>query len=138
MIWGGALCAAVSAASWTYPAAHVQACVTGLTAAPSLLQSRAQPQGSADGTAHPPFGPLGPPRCSGQRSDLPRPVLLLCLRQHLAAMFIAELAAHVWRHIHVTHLPSVLLMYGRVSAPLWHAGGMRPAPFPDGPDTGPC
>jgi hypothetical protein len=58
--------------------------VTGWAATPSLPQSRAQPQDLADGTAHPPFGPLGAPRCPGQGSALLRSVLLFCLCQQLA------------------------------------------------------
>jgi hypothetical protein len=80
----------------------------------SFLQFRAQPQGFADGLAHSPFGPLGPPRCPGRRSGLPRPALLLDLCQHVAAPVIDDLAGNVWVHVHVTHLLSVPLMDGRV------------------------
>ena len=93
-----------------------RACVTSAVLAPSLLQSRAQPQGLADGPAHPPFGPLGAPRCPGQRSDLPCLVLPLGLGQHLAASFTSQLATHMWGHIHVTHLLSARLIDGRASA----------------------
>jgi hypothetical protein len=63
-------------------------------------------------------------------------MLLLGLRQQLAAPFTGELAAHMWVQVHVTHLLSVPLMDGRASAPCGHAGGMparavaRPARMP--------
>jgi hypothetical protein len=56
----GRLARRMPAAGWACPAAR-HACATGWAVAPSLLQSRAQLQGLADGTAHPAFGPLGPP-----------------------------------------------------------------------------
>lgn len=60
VIEAGRLARRMLAASWACAAAR-HACVTGWAEAPSLLQSRAQPQGLADGTAHPAFGLLGPP-----------------------------------------------------------------------------
>jgi hypothetical protein len=63
------------------------ACVVGCPMVRSSLQGRAQPQGLADRLAHPPLGPFGPPRCPGQRHELPRPALPLGLRQHVAAPF---------------------------------------------------
>jgi len=83
-----------------------------LTGRRSFLQSSAQPQGLADGPAHSPFGPLGPPRCPGQGNELPRPVLLLDLCQYVAAPVIDDLAGYTWVHVHVTHLLSALLRMG--------------------------
>ena len=57
----GRLAPRVPAVGWARPGRARHTCVTGWAVAPSLLQSRAQPQGFTDGTAHPPFGPLGPP-----------------------------------------------------------------------------
>lgn len=51
-------------------------------------------------------------------------MLLFCLRQQFTASFIYELAGHMRRLIHVTHLLPVVLMDERVSA-LRHAGGMQ-------------
>lgn len=84
--------------------------------APSLLQSRAQLPGSAGGLAAPPLGPLGPPRCPGQRGELPCHALLPGLGQHVAAPFISELAESIWIRVRVTHLLSVPLSDGRVLA----------------------
>jgi hypothetical protein len=92
-----------------------------------LLQFRAQPQGFAGGTAHPPFGSLGPSRCPGQRSALPRPVLLFSQCHQLAASFIYELAGHIRGLIHVTHLLSVVLVDGRASAPAARQQNAEPA-----------
>lgn len=68
----------------------------------SVLKFRAQPQGFAGGTAHPPLGPLCTPRSSGARHEPPRKALLLGLRQHLAAPFTGELTANI--RVHLIHL----------------------------------
>ena len=92
----------------------------------SLLQFRAQPQGFAEGLAHPPFGPLSTPRCPGQLNELPRRALLLDLRQYLAAPFVGELAGNMW--LHVTHLLSAELMDGSARREDPHlAQAVRPA-----------
>ena len=57
----------------------------------SLLQVRAHLQGLAEGPAHPPFRPLGTPRCPGKCGELPSLALLLGLCQHLAVPFVDEL-----------------------------------------------
>jgi hypothetical protein len=62
VIWGrGALHRGCPQWAGLYPGRARHACVTGWAVAASLLQSRAQPQDLTDGTAHPPFGPLGTP-----------------------------------------------------------------------------
>jgi len=63
----------------------------------SSLQFRAQLHGPADGPAHPPFRPLGTPRCPGKCCELPSPALLLGLRQHFALPLLDQLAGHVGR-----------------------------------------
>jgi hypothetical protein len=70
----------------------------------SLLQFRAQLQGPAEDSVHPPFRPLGTPRCAGRCNELPRPALLLGVRQHLALPLLGELARQVGGLVHVTHL----------------------------------
>ena len=76
----------------------------------SLLQSRAQPHGPADGQPQPPFGTFGTPRRPGHRGEPPGQAVLLGLRQHVALPFAGELPANIWMPIHVTHLLS------------WHGG----------------
>jgi hypothetical protein len=66
-------------------------------AALSSLQVRAKLHGLADGSAHPPFCPLGTPRCPGNCSELLSPALLLGLRQHLALPFFDQLVGPVGR-----------------------------------------
>jgi hypothetical protein len=72
----------------------------------SSLQSRAQPQGLADGLVQPPFGSLGLPRRPGQRGEVPRLAVPLGLRQQLALPLPGQLAGQVWVLVHVTHLLS--------------------------------
>src|SRR5450755_4173012 len=100
----------------------------------SLLQFRAQPQGLAEGPAHPPFGPFSTPRCPGQLNELPRQALLLGLRQHLAAPFTGELAGNIW--VHVTHLLSAQLMDDRARREDPHLAQAGPACCPVADDQG--
>jgi hypothetical protein len=58
-----------------------------------------QPEGPAQGPAHPPLGSLGAPRRPGQRENLTCQVLLLGPRAHLAAPVIGKLANLVWMHV---------------------------------------
>jgi hypothetical protein len=72
----------------------------------SLLQSRAQPHGPADGQPQPPFGTFGTPRRPGHRGEPPGQVVPLRLREQVALPFAGELPANLWMPIHVIHLLS--------------------------------
>jgi hypothetical protein len=73
----------------------------------SLLQSRAQPHGPADGQPQPPLGTFGTPRRPGHRGEPPGQTVLLGLRQQVALPFAGELPANFWMPIHVIHLLSL-------------------------------
>lgn len=64
----------------------------------------AQPEGPAQGPAHPPLGTLTAPRGPDQREDLSCQVSLLGPRAHLAAPVIGKLAGLIW--MHMLHLSS--------------------------------
>jgi hypothetical protein len=132
--WRGAVRGA-SAAGWAWSGIWMMLLAwPDWLVAMSLLQFRAQPQGFAEGLAHPPFGPLSTPRCPGQLNELPCQALLLGLRQHLAVPFTGELAGNMW--VHVTHLLSAQLMDDRARREDPHLARAGPACCPVADDQG--
>jgi hypothetical protein len=53
------------------------------------------------------LGAFGAARFPGLRHELPRLVVPLGLRLHVALTFPDDLAGDIWVHLHVTHLLSV-------------------------------
>jgi hypothetical protein len=100
-----------------------------------LLQSRAQPQGTAGSPPHAPPGPLDAAGFSGLRHELPRLALPLGLRLHVALALPGDLAADIWVHLHVTHLLSVPLMNEGPGRGRGRAAGMRTFDVAAGPGT---
>lgn len=78
-----------------------------------MLWLRAQPEGPAQGPAHPSLGTFGAPRRPGQREPLTCQVPLLGPGAHLTTTVIGKLADLMWMHvIHLFHVSSAAMLSG--------------------------